>query len=87
MMADLNAQNTYCAAVYKAGGQRFAVSVIGTWAGTITTQRSRDGNTWQDVDNTTSNYERDGISAAGFYWRAGFKTGGYTSGTATVNVY
>ena len=86
-MTDLTAQNTFCPSVYKGDDQPVSVSCAGTWVGTVTVQRSRDGNTWRDVEGFTANFERDSRSAGGWYWRAGFKTGGYTSGTASVDVY
>jgi hypothetical protein len=64
----------------------------GTWAGTLVVQRSRTGKAsvaadWFDVESFTANAERDSRNVGSWYWRIGFKTGGYTSGTAVVNVY
>jgi hypothetical protein len=66
----------------------FSLSITGTWAGTITLQRSSDeGLTWTDINtyttNTSANYD-DGLDNNILYYRMGFKTGGYTSGTATI---
>lgn len=84
---NINAQNTFTPAVYKSDGQGVAVSVSGTFVATVVVQRSKDGNTWSDVDSVTAPTEKDAQSVTAYYWRAGVKTGGYTSGTAVVNVY
>jgi hypothetical protein len=65
------------------------LSIEGTFEGTLTLQRSfDDGSTWKDVDTFSAQFE------SYFYeprpdvlYRLGFKTGDYTSGTATVILY
>ena len=48
------AENLFTDAVSLAG--YFNISITGTWAGTLTVQRSFDsGSTWYDVDQWTSN--------------------------------
>ena len=84
---NITAQNTFTTAIIKSVGQPVAFSVSGTFVATVTVQRSRDGATWLDVDSTTAPTELDATSAGGWHWRAGVKTGQYTSGTAIVNVY
>ena len=82
----LTAQNTYTPAVYLLGTFNFSLS--GTWVGTVTIQRSFDrGTTWQDVASYTSNIEDAGTEPeGGVLYRAGPKTGGYTSGTMVVRL-
>lgn len=84
---DITAQNTFTPAVYKSDGQGVAVSVSGTFVANVVIQRSKDGASWIDIETVTAAAERDARSATAWYWRAGVKTGGYTSGTAVVNVY
>lgn len=75
----------------------FNTSISGTWAGTVTLQRSfnyiqvlagkmaEGDETWLDVKTWTTNAEGIGEFSepeADVYYRLGFKTGGYTSGTA-----
>ena len=66
----------------------FNVSVSGTWVGTFTLQRSFDkGASAVDVETMTANTERLGEEPEhGVMYRAGFKAGEYTSGTAQVRV-
>ena len=84
---NITAQNTFTTAVVKSVGQPVALSVSGTFVATATVQRSRDGVTWFDVGNTTVPTELDAVSAGDWHWRAGVKTGDFTSGTVVVNVY
>ena len=86
-MANLTAQNTFTAPVLKQEGRGYSVSISGTFAGTVTVQRSVDGQTWFGIYSTASPAELDGEVATAHFIRAGFKTGDYTSGTAVVNVY
>ena len=66
-----------------------ALSISGTWSGTVTVQRSFDGGaTWIDVENFESNIEttiEDPVEDV--FYRAGIKADGYTSGTANVGLY
>lgn len=87
---DISAQNTFTTGVVKSAGQYVAFSLAGTFAATVVIQRRRIGastEVWRDVDSFTAPTEQDAKSAGDFEWRAGIKTGGYTSGTAVVNVY
>jgi hypothetical protein len=68
----------------------FDYSITGTWAGTITLQRSFDDETsWTDVttytSNSTSTYN-DSLDNEIVFYRIGFDTGDYTSGTATLSL-
>ena len=62
-------------------------SVYGTFGGTITLQRSYDkGTTWLDVDTTSVPVEAVLYGPETLMYRAGFKAGAYSSGTAHVRV-
>ena len=82
----LNAQNTFTTSVRIFGDFNFSLS--GTWVGTVFIQRSFDlGATWVDVASYTANIEDAGYEAeVGTMYRAGFKTAGYTSGTAVMRI-
>lgn len=84
--ASIAAQNTFTDALDLVG--HFNLSLSGTWAGTVTVQRSFDGgSSWVDVDTFTSNIETYGFDPMQVLYRAGIKTGEYTSGTAVVTLY
>ena len=78
----LSAQNTFTDAVHIIGD--FNLSVSGTFVGTVTVQRSTDGITWHDVNAFTAPFEGVGYDPMKNYYRAGIKTGDYTSGSAVV---
>ncbi len=84
--ATLTAQNTYTDEVSIRGD--FNISVSGTWAGTVTVQRSFDsGTTFVDVEGFTANTEKAGFETQNsMVYRIGFKTGDYTSGSALVRI-
>lgn len=87
--ASLSAQNTYTDwMTLSKYSKSFHLSISGTWAGTITLQRSVDGGTTPlDVNTYTENVEDPGDEVeVGIVYRAGFKTGKYTSGTAVVRI-
>ena len=65
----------------------FALSISNTFVGTVTVQRSQDNVNWFDVDTFTAPTEEVGNEAVLYYYRAGIKTGEYTSGTATVSLH
>jgi hypothetical protein len=75
------------------GTQRaFDYDITGTWAGTVRLQRSIDEpGAWVDVAGSThtansSGSYNDGLANQIIYYRIGIKTGGYTSGTASVSL-
>ena len=82
--SDISAQNTFTDGLSLRGD--FSLSIAGTFVGTVTVQRSFDGSTWADVDTFTSTYEGNGYEGVGAQYRAGIKTGEYTSGTASVTI-
>lgn len=94
--AQLAAANTFSAAIQVVGagqGRLFSVGIAGTWLGTITLQQSIgiSGN-WVDYANYTNNSIAngqgiiDGLDNQTVYYRIGFKTGNYTSGTALTTL-
>lgn len=65
----------------------FNLSISGTFVGTLTVQRSFDNQaTWQDVDTFTSVIEDFGMEPEVCWYRAGVKTGEFTSGSITVRL-
>lgn len=68
----------------------FTITLTGTWAGTVTLQRSiGETGAWVDVTtytaNTTATYN-DALDNQIIYYRIGIKTGEYTSGTVTCQL-
>lgn len=45
-------------------GQRFSVSIWGTWSGQVQFQRRFNGENWVIVESFTQNFEKDGVAAA-----------------------
>lgn len=75
-----------------AAQRSFSIIRTGTWSGTLQLQRSVGApGAWVDVSgqtfttNATSTYN-DGLSNQIVYYRIGFKTGAYTSGTAVASL-
>jgi len=65
----------------------FNFSIWGTFVATVTVQRTFDnGTTWHDVDTFTSAGEWVGTDGEGAIYRAGIKSGEYTSGTAEIRM-
>jgi hypothetical protein len=92
----LAAADTYTDAIRVSGVEgerRFNYNITGTWAGTITLQRSftsEDG-PWEDVDGgartaNTNETVQAAYDNTAMWFRAGFKSGQYGSGTATVTL-
>lgn len=81
------AQNTFTEVLPLSKNDRYTVSVSGTFAATVTVQRSfDDGVTWLDVKTYTAAAEEDGICAEAMEMRIGVATGNYTSGTAVCRL-
>lgn len=66
----------------------FNISISGEWIGTVTVQRSFDlGSTWRDVASWTTKAEEYGFEPEhGVQYRAGVKTGEWSSGSVTVRI-
>jgi hypothetical protein len=80
----ITAQNTFTDPVQLTGN--FNLSISGTFSATVTVQRSSDNSTWRDVDTFTAPSEEVGYEPEVMWYRAGVKTGGFTSGTADVRL-
>ena len=83
---DIDAENTFTDSIQVDAGASFIFSLSDTWVGTVTLQKSYDkGTTWLDYYTATSNTSVEITEVGdGVYFRAGFKTGDYTSGTANM---
>ena len=62
----------------------FNLSISGTWAATVTVQRSWNNSDWFDVDTFTGNYEGVGFDAEEVWYRA--TVSGYSSGTVVIRL-
>lgn len=82
--ASLSAENTFTDAIDLVG--HFNLSISGTFVATVTVQRSFDNTNWFDVDTFTAPIETYGFDPSQVYYRAGIKTGAYTSGTAVISI-
>ena len=82
--ASLLAENTFTSSIDLVG--HFNLSISGTFVATVTVQRSFDNTNWFDVDTFTSPIETYGFDPSQCYYRAGIKTGAYTSGTAVISI-
>lgn len=93
VQADLTADGQYTDYIRVTGvgtARVFDVIRSGTWATTLTLQKSvEEPGTWVNVatytTNGTSSYN-DGLDNQIIYYRIGFNTGGWTSGTAVVEL-
>ncbi len=84
--ASITAQNTFSDGLYVEGD--FNLSISGTFVATVTVQRSFDqGSTWRDVDTFTAPIETFGTDPEPVVvYRAGVKTGDFTSGTVDIRI-
>ena len=78
----ISAQNTFTDAVLTEG--YFNLSISGTFVATVTVQRSWDASTWYDIDTFTAPTQEVGFDPEFTYYRAGVKTGEYTSGSVVI---
>ena len=83
---EVTAQNTFSDGLYTEGA--FNLSISGTFSATVTVQRSFDqGSTWRDVDTFTAPIETYGTDPEPVVvYRAGVKTGDFTSGTVEIRI-
>ena len=83
---EVTAENTFSDGLYTEGA--FNLSISGTFVATITVQRSFDqGSTWRDVDTFTAPIETYGTDPEPVVvYRAGVKTGDFTSGTVDIRI-
>lgn len=90
----LTASDTYSSTIRVAGvgsSRAFSYAITGTWAGTLTLQRSFDSATsgFQDVATFTVNTSftfNDELDNSIVWYRIGFKSSAYTSGSADLNL-
>lgn len=90
---DASAENTFTDEIRVTGVEntrRFTILTTGTWSGTMTLQRSIvEPGSWTDVQtwtgNTSVTYD-DGLDNQIVYYRIGFKSGDYSSGTLTATL-
>ena len=85
----LNGADQFAPALEVNQGQKFDVSVGGTFTATVTLQRKRVGeadSAYRDVQSFTQPAEQVGESAGRWLYRLGIKPGDYTVGTANVEV-
>jgi hypothetical protein len=82
----VTAENTFSDGLYTEGA--FNLSISGTFVATVTVQRSFDqGSTWRDVDTFTAPIETYGTDPEPVVvYRAGVKTGDFTSGTVNIRI-
>ena len=82
----VTAENTFSDGLYTEGA--FNLSLSGTFVATVTVQRSFDqGSTWRDVDTFTAPIETYGNDPEPVVvYRAGVKTGDFTSGTVNIRI-
>lgn len=82
----ITAENTFSDGLYIEGAFNFSIS--GTFVATVTVQRSFDqGSTWRDVDTFTAPIETYGNDPEPVVvYRAGVKTGDFTSGTVNIRI-
>lgn len=80
----ITAQNTFSDPLRLTG--YFNISISNTFSATVVVQRSTDGSTWRDVNTYTAPFEGTGYEPEVMYYRAGVKTGAFTSGTADVRL-
>lgn len=64
----------------------FDLSISGTFSATVTVQRSYDNSSWKDVDTFLSATEEVGWQPEIAYYRAGVKSGEFTSGTIGLSI-
>ena len=83
----VTAQNQFTEEIFIGNGKKLIVDLSGSGTMTLTVQRRLPGGTtWVDQDTlgtTNGLYQLNGV---GKYWRAGCKTGDFSSGTRTLNV-
>jgi hypothetical protein len=83
----VTAQNQFTAPFKVNKGDRVGINLTGTWTATVTVQQKVDGTNFDDTAYTyTTNGIRSIIADFDGDMRVGVKTGGFTSGTVTIEV-
>lgn len=86
VQSDLTAENTFTDALQIDVGERYTISVSGTFVATVTLQRRFDGVNWRNAETFNVFAEEDRSAAEGQDIRLGIETDDYTSGTATCRL-
>lgn len=89
-----SAENTFSDEIQVVGvdaTRRFRITISGTWSGTISLQRSISApGSWATVATYTTNQNSivfdDGLDNNTIFYRIGFESGNYTSGTAELEL-
>lgn len=84
LISSFTAENQFTTAAQLEG--YFNLSLSGTWAATVTVQRSTDNASWVDVDTFTANTEQVGFEPELMWYRVGVKIGDFTSGTIVMRL-
>ena len=84
--AEIDADGEWTAVMTVWPGVLVAVSISGTWSGTIKLQRRFDGANWRDVQTWTGSVEATYLADAGAEIRLGFDASGFGSGAAVVRL-
>ncbi len=80
----VGAQNTFSDPVTVGGNKKLTLSISGTFSATVVLQRKRPGGSYVDIASYTGVAEKIIESCGNWVYRAGVKTGGYSSGTANI---
>lgn len=83
------AENTFTDWLFIRAGRKGTLSISGSWSGTVTLQRRREGeadSAARDVQSLSANYEGNFDAVGDWYWRVGVKTGGYSSGPVVCEI-
>lgn len=83
-MTALSAENTWTPTKKVLQNTGFDLIIYGTFEGTVQVEASYDEITWHPLDSFTEAGSYTGHPTRTMFVRAGFPTGGYTSGTAQV---
>lgn len=82
----ITAENQFCQPIHVDQGKRGTLTLSGTFSATVTLQCRLNGTSaWIDVD-TKTDAERYYFEGGNDDWRAGVKTGDFTSGTVELNL-
>jgi len=84
--AAITAQNSFTDEIYVASGRDATITIEGTFTATVTVQyKLFQGSDWIDLETKTAEGRWDFAGGAD-YWRAGVKTGDYTTGTVNITM-
>jgi len=82
----ISAENTFSDPIRVDKGE-FDLSISGTFVATVTVQRCRtSAGTYLDIEEHTAPAEKYGKCSGSWYYRAGVKTGDFTSGSVEIDL-